>query len=155
MWLVRILVPANGGAAEHSRDLYYSVHIDTAGNIEEVNHKINRLKVKEKIVFWQKRDVKGVGTYYKVYLGWFDDFKPARRFMRQLQAAGWKKSLSVHWFKYPPWEEQKAAAGNDKTGPVDMLPPPPPQVAMVDRFTDHGDGTVTDRRTGLMWIKNG
>jgi len=151
-WICLLMVPVASMAAESGKELYYSVHIDTAGDIEEVNLKINRIRVREKIVFWKKRAVKGVGTYYKVYLGWFDEFKPARRFMQKLHEAGWKKSMAVHWFKYPPWEAQSAA----KT-PVQefTLPPAPPQVEMVDRFKDNGDGTITDNKTGLMRIKNG
>ncbi len=156
MWLCLLLIPAHGGAADDDqRDLYYSVHVDTAGDIKAVNRMINHLKVTEKIVFWEKRDVKGVGTYYKVYLGWFDAFKPARRFMRKLQEAGWKKSMTVHWFKHPPWEKKDPTEVAARSVREERLPPAPPQVAMVDRFVDNGDGTVTDRKTGLMWIKNG
>jgi len=151
-WICLLGLPLAAMAAESGNALYYSVHIDTAGDIEEVNLKINRIQVREKIVFWEKQDVKGVGTYYNVYLGWFDEFKPARRFMRKLQEAGWKKSRTVHWFKYPPWEAQKPP---DTPVEALMLPPAPPQVAMVDRFEDNGDGTITDKKTGLMWIKNG
>lgn len=151
-WLWLVMLPCISMATESGKELYFSVHIDTAGDIDEVNLKINRITVREKIVFWEKRDVKGVGTYYKVYMGWFDEFKPARRFMRKLQEAGWKKSRTVHWFKHPPWEVQKPAEE-----PVQELPLPqaPLQVAMVDRFEDNGDGTITDKKTGLMWIKNG
>ncbi len=155
MWFCLMLFPAHTMAAEDKRDMYYSVHVDTAGNIEDVNRKINHLKVTGKIVFWEKRDVKGVGTYYKVYLGWFEAFKPARRFMRRLQEAGWKKSMTVHWFKHPPWEQKDPSEVAARSVREELLPPAPPQVAMVDRFVDNGDGTVTDRKTGLMWIKNG
>ena len=34
-------------------------------------------------------------------------------------------------------------------------PPAPPENPPDPRFTDHGDGTVTDNLTGLMWTKNG
>ncbi|MCK5148373.1 DUF1566 domain-containing protein [bacterium] len=27
-------------------------------------------------------------------------------------------------------------------------------IPVTDRFTDHGDGTITDHKTGLMWMKN-
>ena len=33
-------------------------------------------------------------------------------------------------------------------------PPPPPQNPPDPRFIDHGDGTVTDNLTGLMWTKD-
>ena len=155
MWFCLVLFPAHIMAADDQRDLFYSVHVDTAGNIEDVNRKINHLTVNAKIVFWEKRDVKGVGTYYKVYLGWYEAFKPARRFMRKLRKAGWKKSMAVHWFKHPPWEQKDPSEVTAKSVSEDRLPPAPPQVAMVDRFVDNGDGTVTDRQTGLMWIKNG
>jgi len=151
-WIWLLMLPLSAMAAESSKALYYSVHIDTAGDIEEVNLKINRIRVREKIVFWEKREVKGIGTYYKVYLGWFDEFKPARRFMRKLQEAGWKKSMTVHWFKYPPWEKQPPPPPSVAEL---ALPPAPPQVTIVDRFEDNGDGTVTDKKTGLMWVKNG
>lgn len=154
LWLGLLLVPVTGGAADDQREMYYSVHVDTAGDIEAVNRKINHLNVMGKTVFWEKREVKGVGTYYKVYLGWFDDFKPARRYMRKLRAAGWKKAMAVHWFKGPPWEKNAPSEAAAKLV-LDDLPPPPPQVKMVNRFIDNRDGTVTDRKTGLMWIKNG
>lgn len=155
MWFCLVFFSARIMAADDQRDLFYSVHVDTAGNIEEVNRKINHLKVTGKIVFWEQRDIKGVGTYYKVYLGWYEAFKPARRFMRKLQKAGWKQSMAVHWFKQPPWEQKDTSKVAAKSAREDRLPPAPPQVAMVDRFVDNGDGTVTDRQTGLMWIKNG
>ncbi|MCP3953697.1 MAG: DUF1566 domain-containing protein [Desulfobacterales bacterium] len=155
VWLGLIQVPAHILADDSQRDLYYSVHVDTAGDIETVNRKINHLTVTGKIIFWQQREIKGVGKYYKVYLGWFEDFKPARRFMRKLQQAGWKKSMTVHWFKYPPWEQKRPVEGDANLVREKALLPPPPQVAMVDRFIDNGDGTVTDQKTGLMWIKNG
>ena len=155
MWFCLMLFPVHTMAAEDKRDMYYSVHVDSAGNIEDVNRKMNHLKVTGKIVFWEKRDVKGVGTYYKVYLGWFEAFKPARRFMRRLQEAGWKKSMTVHWFKHPPWEQKDPSEVAAQSASEDHLPPVPLQVAMVDRFVDNEDGTVTDRQTGLMWIKNG
>ncbi|MBI9084397.1 MAG: DUF1566 domain-containing protein [Desulfobacterales bacterium] len=34
-------------------------------------------------------------------------------------------------------------------------PPAPRAMASRGRFTDNGDGTVTDRENGLMWVKNG
>lgn len=36
----------------------------------------------------------------------------------------------------------------------EVLPEPRP-VALPGRFADNGDGTVTDRENGLMWVKNG
>jgi hypothetical protein len=154
-WLCGL--PLSVGATEDGKDLFYSVHIDSAGNIEEVNRKINQIRVREKIVFWERRDVKGMGTYYKVYLGWFDEFKPARRFMRKLQEAGWKRAMAVHWFKDPPWQPKQPAAGEDTKSLQQPAATAAPvrQPPMADRFTDNGDGTVTDRKTGLMWIKNG
>ncbi len=153
-WFCLLIMPAYTGASDDARDMYYSVHIDTAGDVEEVNRKINQVAVKEKIVFWEKRDVRGVGTYYKVYLGWFEAFKPARRFMQKLQKAGWKQPMAVHWFKAPPWEKKKMP-GKASLSLEKKAPPSLPQESMKDRFVDNGDGTVTDKKTGLMWIKNG
>jgi hypothetical protein len=61
----------------------------------------------------------------------------------------------VHWFKHPPWEQKDPSEATAKSVRVERLPPAPPQVAMADRFVNNGDGTVTGRKTGLMWIKNG
>ncbi len=153
-WFCLSMVPAYAAAGDNARDMNYSVHIDTAGDIEEVNRKINQIMVKEKIVFWEKRDVRGLGTYYKVYLGWFEAFKPARRFMRKLEKAGWSRPMAVHWFKDPPWKKKGAP---DQSLPQETKPAqsPLPQERMENRFSDNGDGTFTDRKTGLMWIKNG
>ena len=58
-----MLFPAHAMAADDQRDMYYSVHVDTAGNIEDVNRKINHLKVTGKIVFWEKT-ANNKGTRY-------------------------------------------------------------------------------------------
>ena len=155
IWLCLLAMPAVAGADDDPRDMYYSVHIDTAGDIKEVNRKINRVNVKEKSVFWVKREVRGVGTYYKVYLGWFEEFKPARRFMRELKKAGWNRPMAVHWFKDPPWEEKKKATGKTLRLVEKKATLPLARKSMKNRFVDNGDGTVTDKMTGLMWIKNG
>jgi len=155
LWLCLLLLPADSMAAGNSNDLYYSVHIDTAGDINQVNQKINHLDVKEKVVFWEKRDVRGMGTYYKVYLGWFDEFKPARRFMKKLQKAGWEQRMAVHWFKQPPWETQRPAQADAGPARAKSKMPVAAQEPLANRFKDNGNGTVTDKKTGLMWIKNG
>ncbi|MEN6538889.1 MAG: DUF1566 domain-containing protein [Mizugakiibacter sp.] len=42
-------------------------------------------------------------------------------------------------------------AGTDHT--FQFTPAPGPNIAILSRFIDNGDGTVTDTTTGLMWSK--
>ena len=145
-----------------SGTVYYSIHVASFIQLQNANRFVNSLKTRGKAVFWKETDVPGKGMYYRVYLGKYTDKDEAAAFWNQLKQEGAVSYFGVHAFTEPekpkphevPAVEIPAAAleKKDKTSKkIQSESLPRPQ----GRFVDHGDGTVTDTRTGLMWVKNG
>lgn len=133
---------------------YYSIHLASFKELQNANRFVNSLARKEKMVFWKKTDVPGKGIFYRVYLGKYADRQKAVDIWKILKEEGSVSYFGVHEFteevpsvrvRKPPAVKEPA----DKTlMEVDTREP-------GDRFVDNGDGTVTDRKTNLMWTKNG
>ena len=135
--------------------VYYSIHLASFKNLRNANRQVNSLKTKGKIVFWRQTDVPGKGMFYRVYLGKYTDRDEAVKFWKKLKKEGAVSYFGVHEF-------------------IETAPPMPPEIPEAEivpdvpetvqkerretggkRFVDNGDGTITDSRNRLMWIKNG
>ena len=96
--------------------------------------------------------------------GWLNKHR-----FKNVQAAGyWSRTTGPN--PYRVWSFHFDSGTVGLTGKVDgnyclLVRQPPPSAqesalpaaapSAVDRFVDHGDGTVTDRQSGLMWLKDG
>ncbi len=155
LWLMG---EARGFCAER---VYYSIHLASFRNLKNANAFVNSLKEKGKLVFWKETEVPGKGKFYRVYLGKYKKKKEAVAFWKKLDAEGAVSYFGVHRFTEPvePAAVEKAPVPPKPAKPAKPVKPAKPlpvaPIPMKERFVDNGDGTVTDRLTGLMWIKNG
>jgi hypothetical protein len=134
---------------------FYSIHFATLKDFRDVNKQVNLLKEKGKVVFWEKTEIPAVGQFYRVYIGRINSWNDAVAFREKLKSSGDIGPLGIQWF-------------NETLEPKEIDEPPKmivsKKLAFVrplysdpkkDRFIDNKDGTVTDTKTKLMWIKNG
>ena len=155
--------------------VYYSIHLASFKDFGNANAFVNTLKKKEEIVFWREVDVPGKGLFYRVYLGRYRDKIEALRFCKELKKNGSVSYCGIHRFREAIEKFAKEKPGDKavekKPVKVKALKPKEPGVKAVkkkpvkakaflpvsgkDRFVDNHDGTVTDRLTNLMWVKNG
>jgi hypothetical protein len=136
-------------------DRYYTIHLASFKELQNANNFVNSLQYAGKTVFWKKTDVPGEGEYYRVYLGKYENRDEAIEFWNKLKEEGAVSYFGIHEFReestsdtvedLTPADEPEATAGID-----DSIPESPER-----RFVDNGDGTITDKKTNLMWIKNG
>lgn len=144
---------------------YYSIHVASFSFLKNANAFVNSLSAAEKVVFWREVDIPDKGRFYRVFIGRYPTYKGA--------LAAWKslnKEENVSYqgiFQF----ESKDVPGVSETAVEDVpdtLQDAPetdtasvsPPAAVVDnhsgdRFIDNGDGTVTDTKNRLMWVKNG
>jgi len=138
-----------------SEQIYYSVHFATLRNLSDVNKQVNSIKEKGQIVFWEKTELSGMGLFYRVYVGKYKKWDDAVAFRNKLKKAGFEGHLGIQWFF------EKVATQEERTFPKSVKPDKPsvtPELLttiLQDRFVDNQDGTISDRATNLMWIKNG
>jgi len=135
--------------------VYHSIHVASFRNLLNANSYVNTLTKKGKMVFWKKADVPEKGEWYRVYLGKYGDRTKAVEFWKKLKKDGAVSYFGIHEFSEtarpslipepdsltPPEEMDTVQASNEKEKPT--------------RFVDNRDGTVTDKETNLMWVKNG
>jgi len=142
-----------GGPAESAEQRYYSIHLASFKYLQNANRHVSALQEKGKLIFWKEVDIPGKGIFYRVFLGKYTTREAAVRFWEKLNQAGAVSYFGIYEFKesvaplkppQPPIEKPVPPAAR----------PPAPQPASA-RFADNQDGTVTDRQTGLMWVKNG
>ena len=145
------------GFAEASRaDTFYSVHLASYQSLENANRHVNQLKHHRDVVFWRETDIPEKGRFYRVYVGRFPHRSEAVEFWNQLNTEGSVTYFGVHQFTEPITDTTEFAAAA-------RLPAPPSEKESISgeprrdgrRFLDNRDGTVVDRQTGLMWVKNG
>jgi len=138
-----------------AEQIYYSIHLASLKNLTDVNKQVNSLKVKGQIVFWEKTEISGMETFYRVYVGKYHKWEDAVSFRDNLKKAGFEGHLGVQWFY------EKVASQEERSFSKSIKPDKPaaapelPATVMQDRFVDNQDGTISDRATHLMWIKNG
>ena len=86
------------GAAAGAERIYYSIHLDSFKNLENVNNKIGCLKYKGKLVFWKETDIPSEGRFYKVYLGKYENRDEAIAYWKKLKKVGAASHFSIHLF---------------------------------------------------------
>jgi hypothetical protein len=148
-----VLCWAAARASDKDEGVFYSIHLDTFERLEDANRKVNSLKEKGKIVFWEKTEIPGMGERYKVYMGRYDSWQDAFRYWRQLKKAGLVTHFGIHWFNDPfrtTAPEPEPMASTRRTAR-----PAPGRTRPAARFIDNLDGTITDLETRLMWTQNG
>ncbi|MFC1489401.1 DUF1566 domain-containing protein [Thermodesulfobacteriota bacterium] len=141
--------------ADCTERVYYSIQISSFRDLNKANRHVNALKKKEKIVFWKKVTVPGKGEFYRVYLGKYANRDDAFEYWKQLREDKTVIYCGIHEFKEKIESKDKTHVS---TQSVSNRPGGFPAVLRIpaeDRFVDNLDGTITDRQTNLMWIKNG
>lgn len=147
-----VLIAAAAGAERY----FYSIHLDSFRTLENANRKVNSLKNKGKLVFWMATDIPGEGKFYKLYLGKYENRDAAIAYWEKLKKSEDVTHFSIHLFNEASITTEKKEKKDNikvtkKLEPFRASYPLSPK----DRFVDNQDGTVTDKLTGLMWIKNG
>jgi len=150
--LVLITLFVNADAATGTKRIYYSIHFASFKNLANANRQVNALTEKGKMVFWKKTDVPGKGPYYRVYLGRYNNREDAVAFWEKLNKVGAVSYFGVHRFTENVQPSNIKAPHKLDKPDVDQAYKKMPAIG---RFTDNLDGTVTDTKTSLMWIKNG
>ena len=142
-------------SADCAEETFYSIHVASFKKLQNANNFVNTMNRKGKILFWEKTDVPGKGMYYRVYLGKYETRDKAVEFWNILNEEG-----SVGYFGIYAFGEEALSEPKDEppeipvSGEEDLVQASIP-VQPEERFVDNGDGTVTDKKTNLMWIKNG
>ncbi|MFC1868124.1 DUF1566 domain-containing protein [Thermodesulfobacteriota bacterium] len=153
--LILCLILIGVETGECTEQSYYSIHLASFKKLRNANNFVNSLAKKGKILFWKKTDVPGKGEYYRVYLGKYKDRDSAVEFWKKLKEEGGVNYFGIHEFRetVPPAEIEKVPPVTvpEEEGAVRASIPE----LKKGRFVDNKDGTITDTKTNLMWIKNG
>jgi hypothetical protein len=153
VFLLIVFIPIE--PADCTENTYYSIHLASFKKLKNANNFVNAMTNKGKLLFWKQTDVPGKGEYYRVFLGKYETRDQAVKFWNRLNEEG-----SVEYFGIYEFYEEDVFGSEGATGSVTLSEEADlPQVALSvppdDRFMDNGDGTVTDKKTNLMWVKNG
>lgn len=142
-------------APECAEQVYYSIHVQSFQDLKNANRYVNSLKKKGKMVFWKKTNIPGKGQFYRVYLDKYKTEAEALEFWKKLKEEGAVSYRGIHKFKEtmtrPEKEELPPTTFPEKKAPAGTAA----HVSKEDRFLDNRNGTITDRATNLMWVKNG
>lgn len=138
-----------------SERIYYSVHLASYKNLENARNRVNSLERPGRLVFWMKSEIPGEGSYYRVYLGKYENRDEAVANWKKLKKDGAVSHFVIHHFT-ETIPSDKYETSHEKLPPGDAVAtysyyPYRPE----SRFLDNQDGTITDTKTNLMWIKNG
>lgn len=139
---------------------FYSIHLSTFRNLGDVNTQVNSLKEKGETVFYKKSEIPDMGQFYMVYFGRYQKWNDAVANMDKLKIAGAESPLGIKWF-IKTIESKKLQDSFKLDHPEQIVSKKSAfvqssySVPDKDRFVDNMDGTVTDTKTNLMWIKNG
>lgn len=131
---------------------FYSIHVASFDDLHAAGRHVYELRSKEKIVFWKEFELPGNGILYRVYIGKYGSKEQAVTAGNRLNHGGKVSYFGVHRFNEPLLPQAPPAGSSpeipEQSGKQKSAP-------AANRFIDHGDGTVTDKATGLMWAKNG
>jgi hypothetical protein len=142
--------------ADCAERVYYSIQISSFEDLNKANRQVNALKKKEKTVFWKKVNIPGKGEFYRVYLGKYTNRDDAFEHWKQLREDKTVIYCGIHEFKEKIEPKDKTHVSTQSVSKRQgSVPASTLRIPAEDRFVDHRDGTVTDRQTNLMWIKNG
>lgn len=133
-----------------SENYYYSIHIASFKDLKNANNYVNTMSKKGKVIFWKEADVpsKG-GLFYRVYIGKYKDRKEAGEYWDVLNEQGLVSYKGIHRF------EEAEPVDEDLVEDTSVVDSEEKIKSDGERFVDNQDGTITDNKTGLMWIKNG
>lgn len=143
--------------ADCAEPCYYSIHLASFKELKNANGFVNSLTKKGNMVFWKKSDVPGKGEFYRVYLGKYQNRQDAVKFWNILKEEGAVSYFGIYKFMetddIPAEPDEFPALAIPKEKGI-LSPEAVPEIKK-ERFVDNHDGTITDRATNLMWIKNG
>jgi len=148
-----IFLSVNG--ADCAGNPYYSIHLFSFKNLEDANKHVNALRNKGKMVFWENVKIQGVGQYYRVYMGRYKSWDEAIQFRNKIKETGTGSPLGIQCFFETFVSDKKQTPPKSIAPKKSAMVPTLSPISGKDRFVDNGDGTLTDRTTNLMWIKNG
>jgi hypothetical protein len=135
--------------ADCEEKVYYSIHVASFKKLKNANNYVNSMSSKGKVLFWKSADVPGKGEYFRVYLGKYEIRNEAVDFWERLNDEGSVSYFGIHRFEENEYPDIPESIENDLVQAIVL------EGQEKGRFVDNGDGTVTDRKTNLMWIKNG
>jgi len=151
--LLIIFIPIE--TADCTENVYYSIHLASFKKLKNANNFVNGMTNKGKLLFWKKTDVPGKGEYYRVFLGKYETRDQAVKFWNELDEEGSVEYFGIYEFYegdvFGSEGETSTATLSEEADVTQVTLSVPPD----GRFVDNGDGTVTDTRTNLMWVKNG
>lgn len=136
-------------------DTYYSIHIASFKDLKRANNYVNEMANKGKAVFWKEANVPGQGLYYRVYLGRYRNRDKAVEFWHILDRQGSVSYFGVHKFSEEPLPEMAGELPEEESEELKKTDRKSSVKKAANRFIDNKDGTITDRKTKLMWTKNG
>lgn len=152
LWLLLALPASTVGA----QPAFYSIHVGAYGDMEAAG-RVTASGAVGAPMFWKKQNVAGKGDIFHLYVGKYAEPPDAVAAWENLRDMGFVSEFSIHLFR-----DDGSPAVKPPQGPPRPSGPAPParsarpaSAAVRDRFVDNGDGTVTDRTLGLMWVKNG
>lgn len=134
---------------------YYSIHLFSFKNLEDANKHVNALRNKGKMVFWESVKIQGVGRYYRVYMGRYKSWDEAMQFRNKIKETDTGSPLGIQCFFETFVSDKKQTPPKSIALKKSAMVPTLSPISEKDRFVDNGDGTLLDRTTNLMWIKNG
>lgn len=143
--------PANG-----TRSMYYSVYTHAYTDRNDAGRRVRYLRGMGNPAFLRSAPIPGEMAQYKVYVGRYADTSEALACWQRLHRQNLVSHFSIHMLRDAPSESRPGQLAvrfhSQKSAPQAAVSGQEPIVA---RFVDNGDGTVTDRATRLMWVKNG
>jgi len=141
------LATTHSGAAWAANSCF-SIHVASFKELKNANAFVNSLQGEGKIVFWKKMEVGAKGAFYRIFTGRYKSYADAEKHWRLLKSKGQVSYKGIFSF-------QDLLPDQETTRPKGSTGKKEPRHSGVNRFVDNQDGTVTDRQSGLMWIKNG
>ena len=129
---------------------FFSIHVASFKKLQNANNYVNSMAEKGKMLFWKRTDVPEKGLYYRVYLGKYKEKDKAVEFWKILKEKGSVSYFGIQKFKEKVPEVSESELFYTTEAEEDNISLPG-----KERFIDNGDGTVTDTKTNLMWVKNG
>ena len=133
---------------------YYSIHVASFQNLRNANAFVNSLQGQGKVVFWKGTRVEEKGFFYRIFTGRYATYAAAEKDWQRMKAKGQVSYKGIFSFD-DLLPQGKLRQGSGKHSPRSKAGALKEKSRAYGRFVDNGDGTVTDRHSGLMWIQNG
>lgn len=142
------------GNANTAPATHYSIHVASFQNLKNANAFVNSLQKQGKVVFWKGAQVATKGYFYRIFTGRYANYAAAEKDWQRMKVKGQVSYKGIFSFD-DILPQGKLKQGSDVRSPRPKSDIPRDKSRIYGRFVDNGDGTVTDRRSGLMWIQNG